>query len=159
MPVIRLKSSTMVALLGNLTTVGQLSYVRVPALDRLFNDERPPLLDGVASIMHDGGAWAIAGIYPRYVCDYPHPRDVPFVPNYPEPFMYTYCQNDDPGMLVRGARNAPRPAGDDTASPPPGLDPLRRTDPTPITEHTIDLPYGGPPMPPESMPTRPPNRY
>ncbi|MGE2735387.1 MlaD family protein [Mycolicibacterium vaccae] len=147
-------SPTMVQLLGDLTTVAQLSHVRVPALDRLFNDERPPMLDGIASLMHGGSVWAIADIYPRYVCDYPHPRDVPFIPNYPEPYMYTYCENDDPGVLVRGARNAPRPPGDDTALPPSGLDPLRRTDPTPITERTIDLPYGGPVLPPESQPIR-----
>ncbi|MGV0741318.1 MlaD family protein [Mycolicibacterium sp. XJ870] len=152
-------SPTMVQLLGNLTTVAQLSYVRVPALDRLFNDERKPMLDGVASLMHEGGIWAIASIYPRYLCDYPHQRDVPFIPNHPEPFMYTYCQNDDPGVMVRGARNAPRPAGDDTALPPADLDPQRRTDPTPITDHTIPLPYGGPVMPPQSEPTRPPNPY
>jgi virulence factor Mce-like protein len=147
-------SPTMVQLLGNLTTVAQLSYVRVPALHHLFNDDRQPMLDGIASLMHGGAIWAIADIYPRYVCDYPHPRDVPFIPNYPEPYMYTYCENDDPAVLVRGARNAPRPPGDDTAHPPPGLDPLQRTDPTPVTEHTIPLPYGGPPLPPESEPIR-----
>ncbi|WP_085110597.1 MlaD family protein [Mycolicibacillus trivialis] len=148
-------SATMVQLLGNLTTVAQLSYVRVPALAHLFRDDRPSVLDGVASLMHDGGIWAIADIYPRYFCDYPHPRDVPFIPNYPEPYMYTYCLNDDPGVLVRGARNAPAPAdGIDTAGPPPGLDTLQRTDPTPSGPYTIDLPYGGPPMPPESEPQR-----
>ncbi|OMC08412.1 hypothetical protein A5735_20455 [Mycolicibacter heraklionensis] len=147
-------SETMVQLLGNLTTVAQLSYVRVPALRQLFRDDRPPLLDGVAGLMHGGGIWAIADIYPRYICDYPHPRDVPFIPNYPEPYLHTYCLNDDPGLLVRGARNAPRPPGDDTAGPPPGWDPLRRTDPTPVGPHTIPLPYGGPVMPPESEPHR-----
>ncbi|RWA20114.1 MlaD family protein [Mycolicibacterium brumae] len=152
--VIEENSPTMVELLGNLTTVAQLSYVRVPALDQLFNDERQPMLDGIASLMHDGAIWAIADIYPRYVCHYPHPRDVPFIPSYPEPFLYTYCQNDDPSLLVRGARNAPRPAGDDTANPPEGLDTLRRADPTPRTEHTIDIPYGGPVLPPESQPIR-----
>ncbi len=147
-------SPTMVQLLGDLTTVAQLSYVRVPALDRMFNDERPPMLDSLASLMHDGSIWAIADIYPRPMCDYPHPRDVPFIPNYPEPYLYSYCPNDDPNLLVRGARNAPRPADDDTAAPPAGLDPLRRADPTPITDHTIVLPYGGPQLPPESEPHR-----
>ncbi|WP_166902823.1 MlaD family protein [Mycobacterium sp. DL440] len=147
-------SPTMVQLLGDLTTVAQLSQVRVPALDRMFNDERQPLLDGIRSLMHDGAIWAIADIYPRPVCDYPHQRDVPFIPNYPEPYLYTYCENQDPNLLVRGARNAPRPPGDDTAVPPPGLDPLRRADPTPITDHTIQLPYGGPVLPPESQPQR-----
>lgn len=147
-------SPTMVQLLGDLATVAQLSQIRVPALDRMFNDERQPLLDGIRSLMHDGAIWAIADIYPRPVCDYPHQRDVPFIPNYPEPYLYTYCENQDPNLLVRGARNAPRPPGDDTAAPPPGLDPLRRADPTPITDHTIQLPYGGPVLPPESQPQR-----
>lgn len=147
-------SPTMVQLLGDLTTVAQLSQVRVPALDRMFNDDRQPLLDGIRSLMHDGAIWAIADIYPRPVCDYPHRRDVPFIPNHPEPYLYTYCENQDPNLLVRGARNAPRPPGDDTATPPPGLDPLRRADPTPITDHTIELPYGGPVLPPESQPQR-----
>lgn len=146
-------SPTMVQLLGNLATVAQLSYVRVPALAQLFRDDRPPLLDGITTLMHGGGIWAIADIYPRYLCDYPHPRDVPFVPNYPEPYLYTYCLNDDPGVLIRGARNAPRPPGDDTAGPPPGADPLRRTDPTPVGPHTIPLPYGGPAIPAESEPS------
>ncbi len=152
-------SPTMVQLLGDLTTVAELSYVRVPALDRMFNDERPPLLDGIRSLMHDGAIWAIADIYPRPLCDYPHPRDVPFIPNYPEPYLYTYCQNDDPNLLVRGARNAPRPPGDDTAAPPEGLDTLRRADPTPVTDHTIRTPYGGPVLPPESQPIRQGGRY
>ncbi|MFF2554026.1 MlaD family protein [Nocardia sp. NPDC058058] len=147
-------SPTMVQLLGNLATVAQLSYVRVPALTQLLRKDRGSVLDAVASVMHDGGVWAVANIYFRHYCDYPHPRDVPFAPNYPEPYMYTYCPDSAPAMLIRGARNAPRPPGDDTAAPPPGYDPMRRTDPTPQGPHTIPLPYGGPVMPPESEPTR-----
>ncbi|MEU8900283.1 MlaD family protein [Nocardia sp. NPDC048505] len=147
-------SPTMVQLLGNLATVAQLSAVRVPALEQLFRDDRGSLLEAVRSIMHGGGVWAVASLYFRRFCDYPHPRDVPFDPSYPEPFVNTYCLNDDPALLVRGARNAPRPPGDDTAHPPAGFDPLERTDPTPIGPFTIPLPYGGPAMPPESRPQR-----
>nr|WP_228814700.1 MlaD family protein [Nocardia otitidiscaviarum] len=147
-------SPTMVQLLGNLATIAQLSYIRVPALTHLLRDDRGSVLDAVASTMHDGGVWAVANLYFRHYCDYPHPRDVPFDPSYPEPYMYTYCANPDPALLVRGARNAPVPPGDDTAGPPPGYDPMRRTDPTPIGPHTIPLPYGGPVMPPESEPHR-----
>ena len=51
-------------------------------------------------------------------------------------------------LLVRGARNAPRPPGDDTAGPPPGQDPLAVTDKSPdIPPYTIPTPYGGPVMP------------
>ncbi|WP_194818205.1 MlaD family protein [Nocardia sp. XZ_19_385] len=147
-------SPTMVQLLGNLATVAQLSYVRVPALTHLLRNDRGSLLEAVTSTMHDGGVWAVANLYFRHYCDYPHPRDVPFQPDYPEPFMYTYCPNPDPALLVRGARNAPRPPGDDTAHPPAGYDPMRRTDPTPIGPYTIPLPYGGPTMPPEAEPQR-----
>ncbi|WP_067562946.1 MlaD family protein [Nocardia acidivorans] len=147
-------SPTMVQLLGNLTTVAQLSYIRVPALAQLFRDDRGSLLEAVQSIMHDGGVWAVASLYFRHFCDYPHPRDVPFDPSYPEPYVNTYCTSDDPGLLVRGARNAPRPPGDDTAHPPPGWDPGQRTDPTPLGPHTIPLPSGGPVMPPDSEPRR-----
>lgn len=147
-------SPTMVQLLGNLTTVAQLSFIRVPALAQLFRDDRGSLLEAVQSIMHDGGVWAVASLYFRHFCDYPHPRDVPFDPSYPEPFVNTYCTSDDPALLVRGARNAPRPPGDDTAGPPPGWDPNQRTDPTPPGPHTIPLPYGGPAMPPDSEPRR-----
>lgn len=147
-------SPTMVQLLGNLATVAQLSYVRVPALRQLLRDDRGSVLDAVASTMHDGGVWAVANLYFRHYCDYPHPRDNPFQPDYPEPYMYTYCPSDDPALLVRGAPNAPRPPGDDTAGPPADYDPMRRTDPTPIGPHTIPLPYGGPIMPPESEPQR-----
>ncbi|AYF75486.1 MCE family protein [Nocardia yunnanensis] len=147
-------SPTMVQLLGNLTTVAQLSYIRVPALRQLFRDDRGSLLEAVQSIMHDGGVWAVASLYFRHFCDYPHPRDVPFDPSYPEPYVNTYCTSDDPALLVRGARNAPRPPGDDTADPPPGYDTAQRTDPTPVGPHTIPLPYGGPAMPPDSEPQR-----
>ena len=71
----------------------------------------------------------------------------PSRPDYPEPYLYTYCDNPDPAVLVRGARNAPRPPGDDTAGPPPGANPLATTDPTPSGPLTIPLPYGGPPLP------------
>ncbi|MCM6772572.1 MlaD family protein [Nocardia sp. CDC159] len=147
-------SPTMVQLLGNLTTITQLAYIRLPALRQLFRDDRGSVLEAVTSTMHGGGIWAVANLYFRHFCDYPHPRDVPFVPNYPEPFLYSYCPDDDPGLLIRGARNAPRPPGDDTANPPPGLHPHQRTDPTPVGPHTIPLPYGGPTMPPESEPQR-----
>jgi hypothetical protein len=105
------------------------------------------VLDAIGSVMHDHGLWATGDIYPRYACDYGTPRRPPSSADYPEPSMYTYCRNDDPGVLVRGARNAPRPAGDDTAGPPPGADLGRTTDPTPPGRFTIPTPYGGPALP------------
>lgn len=140
-------SDTMVQLLGNLTTVAQLSYVRVPALKALFPTYRGSALDAMASTYHDGGAWSIATAYPHYGCDYNLPRKSPAIPDFHEPFIYTYCPNPDPSVLIRGARNAPRPPGDDTAGPPPDHDPLKTSDPTPLGPWSIPTTYGGPPMP------------
>ncbi|WP_438804080.1 MlaD family protein [Mycobacteroides abscessus] len=140
-------SDAMVQLLGNLTTVAPLLHLRLPALNALFPNSRGSLLDAVDSIVHDGAVWAIADIYPRYSCDYNLPRRPPSIPDFPEPYRYTYCNNSDPAVLVRGARNAPRPSGDDTAGPPAEHDPLAQTDPTPVGSYSIPATYGGPALP------------
>ncbi|BBY17822.1 MlaD family protein [Mycolicibacterium litorale] len=140
-------SETMVQLLGSLASTSQLLYLRVPALHALFPAHRTSVLDAIGSIMHDNGLWATGDIYPRYSCDYGTPRLPPSSADFPEPSMYTYCRDDHPGVLVRGAKNAPRPAGDDTAGPPPGADLARTTDPTPQGRYTIPTPYGGPTLP------------
>ncbi|OBK17172.1 MlaD family protein [Mycobacterium asiaticum] len=140
-------SETMVQLLGSLATASQLLYLRVPALNALFPDYRGSALDAVASAFHDHGVFATAELYPRYACDYGTPTHSPSAADYYEPFIYTYCRDDDPGVGIRAAKNAPRPAGDDTAGPPPGADLGRRTDPTPKGRFTIPTPYGGPPLP------------
>lgn len=140
-------SDTMVQLLGDLTTTSQLLYLRVPALNALFPTYRTSVLDALGSIMHDNGLWVTGDIYPRYSCDYGTPRRPPSNADYPEPYMYTYCRDDHPGVLVRGAKNAPRPAGDDTAGPPPGADLGRTTDPTPKGRFTVPTDYGGPVLP------------
>lgn len=140
-------SDTMVQLLGNLSTTSRLLYLRVPALNALFPKHRTSVLDALGSAMHDGGLWGTAEVYPRYTCDYGTPKLPPSAADYPEPFMYTYCRDDHPGVLVRGAKNAPRPAGDDTAGPPPGADLGRQMDPTPKGRYTIPTPYGGPTLP------------
>ncbi|AQT79306.1 mammalian cell entry protein [Mycolicibacterium litorale] len=140
-------SETMVQLLGSTVTSAQLLYLRVPALNAVFPDYRGSLLDAINSTMHDHGIWGTADVYPRYACDYGTPAFPPSAADYPEPFMYTYCRDDDPAVGIRGAKNAPRPAGDDTAGPPPGADLGRRTDPTPKGRYTIPTPYGGPVLP------------
>jgi len=140
-------SETMVQLLGSLASVSQLLYLRVPALNALFPSYRTSVLDAIGSTMHDGGLWATGEAYPRYACDYGTPRRPPSSADYPEPYMATYCRDEDPAVLIRGAKNAPRPAGDDTAGPPPGMDLGRTTDPTPKGRYTIPTPYGGPTLP------------
>ncbi|GKT31843.1 MlaD family protein [Aduncisulcus paluster] len=141
-------SDNMAQLLGNLTTVAQLSYVRVPALNALFPSYRGSVIEAVANTFYDHGVWAVADIYPRYTCDYGYPRTAVSAADYPEPFLYAgYCRDQDPAVLVRGAKNAPRPADDDTASPPLGADLGRMADPTPKGRFTIPTPYGGPTLP------------
>jgi len=140
-------SETMVQLLGNLVTTSQLLYLRVPAINALFPNYRDSVLDALSSVMHDNGIWVNGDLYPRYACDYGTPRRPPSSADYPEPFMYTYCRDDDPAVLIRGAKNAPRPAGDDTAGPPPGADLGRQTDPTPKGRYSVPTPYGGPVLP------------
>lgn len=140
-------SETMVGLLGNLVTTAQLLYIRTPALNAFFPNHRGSTLDALSTMIHEDGIWATADIYPRYTCDYGTPRRVPSAGDFPEPYLYTYCRDDDPSVLIRGARNAPRPAGDDTAGPPPGADLSRTADPTPKGRYTIPTPYGGPTLP------------
>ncbi|ORA66862.1 MlaD family protein [Mycolicibacterium insubricum] len=142
-------SDTMVELLGSLASTSQLLYLRVPALSSLWPNYRGSMLDALGSTMHDYGVWVNLDIYPRYTCDYGTPRRPPSSADYPEPFMYTYCRDDDPAVLIRGAKNAPRPAGDDTAGPPQGADLGAQTDPTPKGRYTIPTEYGGPTLPME----------
>jgi virulence factor Mce-like protein len=145
-------SPTMVQLLGNLTTVSQLAYLRVPALQEFFFPQQRggSALEAAGSAFRDGGVWGAVSLYSRYGCDNNLPKAPPTLTDFPEPYLYTYCPNPDPKYLVRGARNAPRPPGDDTAGPPPGAHPLQRADPVPTGPLTIPTPYGGPvlPLPP-----------
>lgn len=140
-------SDTMVQLLGDLTTTSEIMYLRVPALNALFPTYRGSLFDSLSSIIHDNGVWVNADIYPRYSCDYGTPRMAPASADYPEPFMYNYCRDTDPAVLIRGAKNAPRPAGDDTYGPPMGADLGKRTDPAPEGRYAVPTPYGGPTLP------------
>lgn len=142
-------SDTMVGLLANLVSTARLVYVRVPALNALFPNYRGSTLEALTTTMHEHGLWATADIYPRYTCDYGTPRRPSSSADYPEPLLYTYCRDDDPEVLIRGAKNAPRPGGDDTAGPPPGADLGQTTDPTPKGRYTIPTPYGGPTLPVE----------
>ncbi|WP_082109677.1 MlaD family protein [Mycobacterium sp. UM_Kg1] len=140
-------SDTMVQLLGNLVSTAQLSYARLPALNEIVNSDRGgSAVEALSSVVRDKAVWVIADLYPRYSCDYGLPPLPPAIPNYPEPYLYTYCANPDPSVLVRGARNAPRPPGDDTAGPPPGADPKAQADPVPPDPLTLPTPFGGVPM-------------
>ncbi|MFF7940828.1 MlaD family protein [Nocardia gamkensis] len=141
-------SPTMVQLLGNLVTVSQVAYSRIPALDEFFFPQQRAgsALDAVTSAFHDGGVWALASIYPRYACDYHVPRRPGSVPDYAEPYLHADCTDPDTTLIPRGARNAPRPP-DDPVPPAPRRDPLETAEPPPIGPLSIPTPYGGPSAP------------
>lgn len=148
-------SPTMVQLLGNLTTVTQLVYQRLPALNDFFfpASGRGSVLKALTYTMHDGGIWGALNVYPHAACDYLQlPRFASSEPSFPEPYLYTYCPNNDPSVLIRGARNAPRPPGDDTNTIPDGADPRARANPTPTGPLSIPLPYAGPVLPNQPWP-------
>lgn len=140
-------SDTMVTLLASLASASQMLYVRTPAINAFFPDYRGSTFGAIADTMRDNGVWATADLYPRYACDYGTPRVPPSTADFPEPPLYTHCVSDDPAVLIRGAKNAPRPAGDDTAGPPPGADLGKKTDPTPKGRFTVPTPQGGPTLP------------
>ncbi|MFC9659636.1 MlaD family protein [Nocardia sp. NPDC127606] len=138
-------SPTMVQLLGNLVTVSQVAYSRIPALNEFFFPQQRAgsALDAVTSAFHDGGVWALASIYPRYACDYNVPRRAGSIPDYADPYVNADCTDPDPTLMPRGARNAPRPTNDPVRPPPVG-DPLQTADPAPTGPLTVPTPYGGP---------------
>lgn len=108
--------------------IAQQGALRAPALVNLM----PSIRDGAIkaqAMFHDGAWWALASIYPRPYCDYP------VLPQPPTEILQSsvpvnlYCVTEDPTQQIRGAANAPRPPGDDTAGPPPNFDPNARTTP------------------------------
>lgn len=138
------------ALLDNLAVVAQVTGARVPALREFFfpTERSGSTLEAIAVAFHDGGVWGLVNLYPRYSCDYDLPRRAPSLPDFPEPYVYTYCPNTDPSVLIRGAANAPRPAG----TPIPGIpgagdNPTRQTVSTPIGPLSLPLTFAGPPLP------------
>ncbi|UGT61629.1 MlaD family protein [Nocardia asteroides] len=139
-------SPTMVQLLGDLVTVSQVAYTRIPAMEEFFFPQQRAgsALDAVASAFHDGGVWALASIYPRYACDYGTPRRPGSVPDYAPPYLNAQCP--DPTLIPRGAANVPRPPNDPVPADPPG-DPLQTADPPPVGPQSIPTPYGGPHAP------------
>ncbi|WP_405183041.1 MlaD family protein [Nocardia sp. NBC_01377] len=143
--VIAQNSPTMVQLLGNLATVAPMAYLRVPAFEEFFfpKQRAGSTLDAMTTAFHDGRVWALASVYPRYQCDYNVPRRPGTSADYPEPYLYADCTDPDPTILPRGARNAPRPPGWNPSVLPPGADPHRTADPSPVGALSILTPLGG----------------
>lgn len=144
-------SATAAEMLGHLGVTSQMTSTRVPALQEFFypTGRDGSTLDAIGVAFHDGGIWGLVNLYPRYACDYDLPRRPPSLPDFPEPYRYTYCPNTDPSVLIRGARNAPRPPGEEIPEgPPPGVSPELQTTRTPIGPLSIPLNFGGPELPP-----------
>ncbi len=101
-------SPTMVQLLGNLTTVAQQSYIRVPALQELFFPQyrAGSALEAVASTFRDGGVWGAVNLYPRHSCDFNLPKSPPTVGDFPEPYLLHLLPQ--PRSQVPGAGRAQR---------------------------------------------------
>lgn len=143
-------SPGVVDLLTNLGTVADMANSRVPALREFFfpTERDGSTLGNLTAAFHDGGLWGLVNLYPRYSCDYDLPRHSPSRPDFPEPYLYTYCANEDPSVLVRGARNAPRPPGAHIpGAPPPGQASDTQAIPTPLGPWTIPLTFAGPELP------------
>jgi len=144
-------SATAAEMLGHLGVTAEMTSTRVPALQEFFfpTGRDGSTLDAIGVAFHDGGIWGLVNLYPRYACDYDLPRRPPSLPDFPEPYRYTYCPNTDPSVLIRGARNAPRPPGEEIPEgPPPGVNPELQTTQTPIGPLSIPLHFGGPELPP-----------
>ncbi|MFD6450945.1 MlaD family protein [Nocardia sp. NPDC060220] len=140
-------SPGVVDLLGNLATVSDMANSRVPALREFFfpTERAGSTLGNLTAAFHDGGLWGLVNLYPRYSCDYNLPRHSPSQPDFPEPYLYTYCPNEDPSVLIRGARNAPRPPGSRVPGPPPpGQATATQAIPTPLGPWTLPLTFAGP---------------
>ncbi|ORM33608.1 MCE family protein [Williamsia sp. 1135] len=108
--------------------IAQQGALRAPALVNLL----PSIRDGAItslSMFHDGAWWAYGSIYPRPYCDYPVLKQPPTELLQSSVPVNMYCVTEDPTQQIRGAANAPRPPGDDTAGPPPNFDPNARTAP------------------------------
>ncbi|WP_020668785.1 MCE family protein [Amycolatopsis nigrescens] len=111
---------TMAALLGDLGTVSEIVSVRKEAIGE-FLPGLTGLGDSLAGVVRNGALQIAADIYPRAACDYDTPRRPPTEAGSPAPRLYRYCTDTAPDLQQRGAVNAPRPPGDDTAGPPPGV--------------------------------------
>lgn len=138
-------------LITNLGVVAEVTGARIPAFREFFfpAGRAGSTLDAIAVAFHDGGVWGLVNLYPRYACDYDLPRRPPSLADFPEPYLYTYCRDDDPSVMIRGADNAPRPPGAEIPGPPPPGEPAdRQATPTPIGPLSLPLDLGGPPLPP-----------
>ncbi|GAB89880.1 MlaD family protein [Gordonia rhizosphera] len=121
-------SSPLTDVLAQFADVARQGALRAPAIANLLPSIRDASIKSL-SMFHDGAWWAFGAIFPRPSCNYA------VTPERPTKILELtiptnlYCVTEDPNQQIRGSANAPRPAGDDTAGPPPDYDPNARTVP------------------------------
>ncbi|WP_036527027.1 MlaD family protein [Nocardia sp. CNY236] len=115
------------ALAANFQAITRAAQLRQSALSALF----PSIALGAEALgipAHDGEFHAMIDIWPRPFCTYNTPAVRPEIVQDGTIPMWNYCENPQPGQLIRGAANAPRPdVPDNGAHRPPGVDPNERT--------------------------------
>lgn len=107
-------------LLGNLVTASQITAARVPGLKQTLM-LLPVAASNLAQSFHDGEFFSplTVGEDTTPKCTYPATRRLPTDLSTPTP-QNMYCKDDHGSSVPRGARNAPRPAGDTTGGPATG---------------------------------------
>ena len=119
---VRENSAALSVLLGNLVAVGNITVARVPGLSELLV-ALPDSAAKLATLGRGGQFQATLGIDTRDpFCGYLSPGQArsPLDASARPPFVNKDCGTTAPDLLQRGARDAPRPAGDGTTPPPSG---------------------------------------
>jgi phospholipid/cholesterol/gamma-HCH transport system substrate-binding protein len=107
---------TLGALTGDLNRVTKLVVERLPAFSQ-YLPSLTQLGNALPEVTRGGTLTALTDLYPRDMCEYDTPRRSPTIGGKPDPRLDAYCPTRGPELQQRGAYNAPRPAGDDTAGP------------------------------------------
>jgi phospholipid/cholesterol/gamma-HCH transport system substrate-binding protein len=119
---VRQTSAPLGVLLGNLVTTGNILAARVPGLSQLLI-ALPDTGAKLDSIGRNGQAATDLFLDTKSpVCGYLTSGEArsPLDGSPRPPYVNKDCGTTAPTMLQRGARNAPRPGGDDTATPATG---------------------------------------
>jgi phospholipid/cholesterol/gamma-HCH transport system substrate-binding protein len=104
-------------LLANLVTTGQIVVDRIPGLKALLVS-LPNGLEALATAVHGGQVDFRLLSQTGKACAYKTRRETPFDDHQRPPIIDNYCLHPTSTEQQRGAINAPRPPGDDTARPP-----------------------------------------
>jgi phospholipid/cholesterol/gamma-HCH transport system substrate-binding protein len=121
---LKANEATLPTLLGNLVTLGEIQAARVPGLRTILVAYPPNVANGFFTAA--GGLAHFGLVYESEppVCNQGY-ESTQRRSNSPPDWnkkanLNTYCNEPPTTTNARGARQAPRPPGDDTAGPPPG---------------------------------------